>query len=96
MSEPQQQNEPKGETAAEPEPITFAEFLESVPPSQQVKTIELWKRGQHGRELEIPQLQLHCNSDTCNGPRFFRYREGGRNFYQSKESLNSMLGWRGE
>jgi hypothetical protein len=70
-------------TAAEPTPISFAEFLESVPPSQfrkvsDICTVMHRPSGTAWRELAIPQLQLHCPSSTCNGPRFFRFKDGER------------------
>jgi hypothetical protein len=85
MSETEKPTQGPTEAAPEPEPITFAEFLENVPPSQLVNVTNLWaeKRGYEGRrynELQSPQLQLHCTSDECNGLRFFRYQEGSKNF----------------
>src|SRR5262249_30278047 len=63
----------------EPPPITFAEFLESVPPSQYQRVANVRaKRYRTGgttsyHHLATPEIQLHCPSDTCNGLRFFRY-----------------------
>jgi hypothetical protein len=75
---------PETQIAAEREPITFAEFLESVPPSQTVTVTNLWGgvttlgKGTTREELKSPQLQLHCTSDQCNGLRFFRYDVGDK------------------
>jgi len=69
-------------TAAEgAEPITFAEFLESLPPGQLLEVANLFseKRTVHASiyfELQTPELQLHCTSEQCNGLRFFRFSEG--------------------
>jgi hypothetical protein len=62
----------------EPEPIGFAEFLETHPPNQEIKIKNL--RQYHPKDsgggsyggIANPQLQLHCPSPACNGPRFFR------------------------
>ena len=81
MSETEKSPEP-GEIAdsEQPEPITFAEFLETPPPGQLTKVVVLYSRKVGQREiyyeLIVPEIQLHCTSDTCNGPRFFRYKEG--------------------
>ncbi len=50
--------------------LSFAEFLESVPPSQAVNI-----NGIANFENDIlitPDIQLHCGSEVCNGTRFFR------------------------
>jgi hypothetical protein len=67
-----------------PAPISFAEFLESSPPSGHPVLVDgLFHRralpgGSTYYELDVPQLQLHCTSDDCNGLRFFRYNDGDR------------------
>jgi hypothetical protein len=74
--------EPTAGAVEEPAAITFAEFLEDVPPSQRRKVTRLtngsWYASKEvGRYalLSTPELQLHCPNATCNGPRFFRYDE---------------------
>jgi hypothetical protein len=72
-------------TAEVDQAITFAEFLESVPPSQTVKVSDLWKEVKipyQGTELELTkaELLLHCTSEICNGLRVFRYHEGANKF----------------
>ena len=57
---------------------TLSEFLENTPPNQ-------WRRvsnlsvSQHvggyasvSKEINTPELELHCSPDLCNGVRFFR------------------------
>ena len=70
---------------------TFAEFLEGTGSSQMVKVSDLWERKQHYSQFEAalntPDLLLHCASDTCNGPRIFRYGTG--NVWFSNESQMS-------
>jgi hypothetical protein len=76
----------KEQSTSEPtqavESIPFAEFLESVPPAQTrpvVPEVTLADADNSGRptsfRLYIPQIQLHCPSDSCNGERFFRAEE---------------------
>jgi hypothetical protein len=68
--------------------ISFAEFLESVPPGERrlVKDLRVFftahEPAPHGTvihhlaRLSAPQISLHCPSDECNGPRFFRVIKG--------------------
>jgi hypothetical protein len=76
MSETEEPLQPS--QAAEPEPITFAEFLEDVPPSQTRTVADLCKKtvfpGEAARILDTPVLQLHCTRERCNGLRSFRFR----------------------
>ena len=82
MNERKKSNNATTEAAAAPKPITFAEFLENVSPSQMTDVTDVyvkkWSSGREYYELTVPQLQLHCTSETCNGLRFFRYKEGDR------------------
>ena len=61
--------------------ITFAEFLETTPPSQMMKVSDLFavKRTTTRAiwyEIASPELKLHCESDICNGLRVFRFHGG--------------------
>jgi hypothetical protein len=67
----------------EPATLGFAEFLETVPPGQirQVTNMADAAELNHTyRKLRTPQLSLHCTSAECNGPRFFRFKEGDTQF----------------
>ena len=56
------------------EPIGLAEFLEAVPPGA-VRHIEALRAIRSGTlYLLTPDIQLHCGSEHCGGPRFFSYR----------------------
>jgi hypothetical protein len=61
-----------------PPPVTFAKFLESAPPGQ-IRTVEdvrqrkYYSNGNIYYVIATPELFLHCNSDVCNGPRYFRF-----------------------
>jgi hypothetical protein len=65
----------------EPEAISFAEFLESVAPSQTRKITGIarlkFRPSGGGRyyELLVPEILLHCGHSACNGTRFFRFIE---------------------
>lgn len=58
--------------------ITFAEFLEGIPPGNSAAISDMVKerRAPNGsvvsRILSTPEIQLHCPSESCNGLRFFR------------------------
>lgn len=56
----------------ESESILFSEFLEGTPPSSLTKVTNLWKKSYNGPKLSMPEIQLHCPEETCNGTRFFR------------------------
>jgi hypothetical protein len=70
------------QSAREPErseeSISLAQFLESVSPGQvrKVTTPISAVYTEQGRPLRfrfsLPEIQLHCPSDACNGERFFR------------------------
>lgn len=69
---------PAEEAEAKPTELTFAEFLETTPPSRNTTITDLTKKeiynggGIKGYMLSKPELQLHCSSQECNGLRFFR------------------------
>jgi hypothetical protein len=72
---------------------TFAEFLEGIGSSQMVEVSDLWERRERYSNrleaaLKTPDLLLHCVSDTCNGPRIFRYKTG--DIWFSNEDRMSM------
>lgn len=64
------------EVTPEKELITLKTFFESVPPGKTVdiKNIAHRKHGVHGGytyAMNLPELHLHCDTDTCSGVRFF-------------------------
>jgi hypothetical protein len=65
--------------------LTFAEFLESVPPSQAVN-IDVIANNLNDI-LITPDIQLHCGSEVCNGTRFFRSTVAGRKLVLQEEAL---------
>jgi hypothetical protein len=57
-------------------PIPFATFLEAVPPGRSVAVVDLVRPdpqypGYSRFQLRLPQIQLHCDSPTCDGVRHF-------------------------
>ena len=69
------------EKAEKSGPVTFAEFLEGVPPNQQreiadLASIRILTRGNvisgYSLSLATPDIHLQCSSKQCNGLRFFR------------------------
>lgn len=56
-----------------PEPVTLREFLEKAPPGTTLPVIEVaGKNYQTKRWLVLmPDILLHCDSNTCNGVRTF-------------------------
>jgi hypothetical protein len=90
MIKTQKSNEVPNKTSEEPAPISFTEFLENVPPSQWRKVLDGCQikhtpAGAAYHELARPELELHCSSDSCNGPRFFRYEEGSVNLIRGEQ-----------
>lgn len=60
---------------------TFTDFLESTPPNQtiQISDLSKFQRRQYGggdNVMRTPEIQIHCNHESCNGVRFFRCIEG--------------------
>lgn len=60
---------------------TLSEFLENTPPNQWRNISDLSVQrplrpyGNVIKEINKPELELHCPGDLCNGVRFFRYTE---------------------
>jgi hypothetical protein len=95
MSETNDWNEAPNKTIEESAPISFAEFLESVPPNQWRKVLDSCPikhtpAGAAYHELAKPELELHCTSDACNGPRFFRYEEGSVNLTRGEQKMTYL------
>ena len=59
---------------------SLTEFLESTPPNQMIQISDLskWKREPWGvvHTIRTPEIQIHCNHESCNGVRFYRCVEG--------------------
>jgi hypothetical protein len=62
----------EAKTEKAPEQISWAEFLETIPPNTPHQlTLYEWDSGRGLFIVATPDLQLHCTSDSCNGLRFF-------------------------
>jgi hypothetical protein len=74
---------PSTPATEEGEAIAFAEFLESVPPSQTRKIPDLVGQvpvsGDSSNvryyQVSTPEILIHCPHPSCNGPRFYRFTE---------------------
>jgi hypothetical protein len=72
-------DEPSETTEEEPLTLSYAKFLETIPPGQAYEVSDLttytsFRDGYH-RSLATPDLVLHCSSETCSGMRIFRSRD---------------------
>lgn len=71
------EDKPPEPVEAEPESISFKEFLESVPASQQREVKGGWNT-EHDRvagttyRVASPTIELNCTNEICKGDRFFR------------------------
>jgi hypothetical protein len=97
MDEREETSTAIADAVAAREPIAFAEFLENVSPSQMIEVKDVYvKKRSIGTsidyyELNVPQLQLHCSSETCNGLRFFRYLDGNRVLRDANDGVSTYL-----
>ena len=76
MDNPADNKQPQTATtaapAAAPVPLPFADFLESRGPDAKHYVSGLLGRARAGQTvLQTPEIELHCDSDTCNGVRQF-------------------------
>ena len=74
--------EPVGPNSTATEDTTLAEFLESTPPNvlKPISDLAVLRHGHNNAWMEIqkPDIQLHCSSDTCDGIRIFNCIFGGQ------------------
>ncbi|MCK1317149.1 hypothetical protein [Bradyrhizobium sp. 23] len=75
---------------AKPEHMAFADFLESVPPSQNKLIADLLVSDSQHYRLHGPQLTLHCTSEMCNGPRAYRMVGDGP-YVTSREPVKNLF-----
>jgi hypothetical protein len=61
----------EAESSTSVEKIFFATFLESAPPGTAMDISALFGWYSHTRVVARPDIQLHCDYDTCQGARFF-------------------------
>ena len=73
------------ETVAVSEEITLKEFFENTPPGKAVKIKNISKRQNSNNYLNLTAIELHCETNECNGVRFFNPQDvhiGGINAYK--------------
>lgn len=76
----------------EPPPsISLVEFLEGTPPAATtlIQTVRAYRNN--AWYLLTPDIQLHCGSEHCGGPRFFSYRGPAVPF--GSDTLNVFLSY---
>lgn len=85
--------EQTGDSIAD-EKILFAAFLESTPPGTEANISDLFSRSQSNRTKIIyrPDIQLHCDSTTCQGVRFFACHSSEQHIH-SDNSLPAFLSY---
>lgn len=76
---PSQIDEP--ELSKSDDSMTFAAFLEGVPPGKVARISDLqeyekFPSGGGRWRLTTPRLHLHCDSEACSGARYFRFLSG--------------------
>jgi len=69
---------------------TMSEFLEGVPPNRSTEISDLSSYGALNglmrNVIQLPEIQLHCPRETCNGIRFFRCVLGKNETLSTKKS----------
>lgn len=71
------------------EAISFKEFLESTPPGKEVPITNFAAHKSNSLRTTIPQLNLHCTSEECQGVRFFAATDDA--WLSSEKYNNSYL-----
>ena len=75
-----------------PEPLSFAAFLESVPPGAERRVSDLGSprnysiAGQKNQQyvLQAPDILLHCANNKCRGDRIFESDDGKRQYLEEQ------------
>lgn len=74
---------------------SFAEFLETSPPSKTINITDLmelkWDGGSQLYYLKTPEIQIHCYGKTCNGVRFHRCIEGNKLQIRAERPVNCFI-----
>jgi hypothetical protein len=68
--------EPNAALASEPKGMRWAEFLATAPPDSSSEISDLWLIREQSPRLNTPEVFLYCDSEACDGPRFFEYASG--------------------
>lgn len=66
---------PEAQAAPAPPPappiVTFAHFLQGMPPFQYGQVLNAFVDRSYTRYLALPSIELHCTHQSCDGVRFF-------------------------
>src|ERR1700684_2706021 len=68
--------EPNAALASEPKGMRWAEFLATAPPDSSSEISDLWLIREQSPRLNTTEVFLYCDSEACDGPRFFEYASG--------------------
>jgi hypothetical protein len=60
----------------EPKAKDWAEFLATAPPDSSSEISKLWEAWGTNYRAQTPDVFLYCDSEECDGPRFFQYQSG--------------------
>lgn len=79
---PEQEQEKNNEKLNKVPPITLNKFLESHAPGQKI-VIANCRGTTYSNYISIimPDIQLHCDQEACNGLRFFEFIKGDNDLY---------------
>jgi hypothetical protein len=67
---------PKAELAPEPKGKDWADFLANAPPDSTSEIRNLWEQSGTNFRTLTPDVFLYCDSEECDGFRFFAYESG--------------------
>src|SRR5438477_12740032 len=70
--------------ATEPKGKDWAEFLATAPPDSTSGISNLWKRIGNNFYVQTPDVFLYCDSEACDGSRFFTHETGNINLEAGK------------
>lgn len=72
------------DTVKSSSPVSYLEFLTSVPPLQSRWVTEFWERAKSGYiALGKPTITIHCSSEDCGGDRFFDCQDTTGGLYRT-------------
>lgn len=82
------ENKPDQAGSEETNPISFAEFLETIPPGRITRVEIIVRRDNRYKSEEryyflTPDIQLHCSNENCSGPRFFECQDHRPTLYET-------------
>ena len=69
--------EPKAVLSPKPKGMDWAKFLATAPPDSTSEISDLWEAaGGNNYRAQTPDVFLYCDSEACDGSRFFTHESG--------------------